>query len=292
MPARDAQHRRADAPVASAHVGPIPPGAARRMPEPVEVVRRRRPELRHVGQRHPVRQRPLQALPLGARLAARPRPRQSAFHPRVRGDVVPDPGQPRQVPGAPGVEEVARRRKGHRRHHRLQVRRRLDRREPLDGAGVREPVGADLPGRPGLSGGPLDGVVAVGALVAVRREPAAGVVTAPDVDQDDGIAGLQGRRHDVVFGRALPVVRGAVHERREAALGRGAPDVRGELHTVAHGHGDSAQVGRDLSGRRNEAGERGEERAEELQGAGVRAAGGAVETRTGVRPACRRGGMR
>ena len=90
----------------------------------------------------------------------------------VRRDVLERPRQPRQVERAAEVEELPARREAHRRERADQMRRRLDCRQPLHRARIRQAGRRDRPVRPRLRRNPLDGVVAVEAFVTVRVEVA------------------------------------------------------------------------------------------------------------------------
>ncbi len=166
--------------------------------------------------------------------------RQAGAAPQVRRDVAPGPVEPRAVPHAARVPEVRGRGEGHRRHHRHEVRRRLDRGEPLDGAGIRQAEGADLAVRPRLRRRPLDRVEAVGAFLLIGDEgPVRGVAPA-DVLHDDRVAARHRLLHDGAVGGAGLAVGRAVDERRIAPLARRTPDIGPQHDAVAHRHGGVA----------------------------------------------------
>ncbi len=131
------------------------------------------------------------------------------------------------------------------------MRRVLEGGEPLHGAGIGQAEGADAAVGPGLDGGPLDGVVAVRALVAVGLELALGGVAAAHVLEHDRVAPRDRRsvRRVPLLGGVL-AVRRPVHQDREATCGRRPPDVGSQHDAVAHRDRHIALDDALLSGRR------------------------------------------
>ena len=138
VPAREVQHRRAHAAVAARAAPPSPtrdrPAGWRSHSKRYGATSRNSST---ACERAAAAGRSRGARSHSAR-ASSPRARagQAAAHAHVGRDVVPDPGRPRHVEHAAGVEEVARRGEGHGRHHGLEVRRRLHRGQPLHGARI------------------------------------------------------------------------------------------------------------------------------------------------------------
>ena len=164
-PAREIEHRGADAVVAPLERGPAPPRVPGRMAHPFVVPRRDALE---------VRQREQRAMPPGESAITLPRGRSlfvgaraGATQPatKIGGDVEPGPVEPRAIPHATGIPEALRGGVRHRGHHGLERGRPLHGGEPLNRGGVGEPDRADGAIRPRLACGPLDGVVAVLPLV-------------------------------------------------------------------------------------------------------------------------------
>jgi len=71
--------------------------------------------------------------------------------------------------------------------HRRQLRRLMQRREPLDHAGVTPTESGDRPVAPILRGRPGDDVNTVDPVVAIRREVSVGVAAASHIDPDSDI---------------------------------------------------------------------------------------------------------
>ena len=145
-------------------------GSPGRDRHPLEEVGGERAELRQVAEGQAALDGVPQRLPGGFRLTEGARAGQVLALAEVGRDVLPDPGGPRHVEYAARVDEVARGGEGHRGDHGLQVGRPFHRGQPLHRPRVGEAEGSDLARRPRLRGRPLDGVVAVLALVQVRHE--------------------------------------------------------------------------------------------------------------------------
>ena len=118
--------------------------------------------------------------------------------------------------------------------HRLQMGRGVGGELVLVGAEVGLADGADLAIAPGLFGEPLDGVVAVGALVEVRGVVALGAEASAAVLGDVGVAEGQPEVDAGAFAARRPAVGGAREEGGEGAGAGGAVDVALQLDTVAH----------------------------------------------------------
>src|SRR5215467_9804460 len=99
----------------------------------------------------------------------------------IRSDIEPDPINPGAVEHASRIDKIARGRKCHGGNHGFQVRRILDGRQPLHRPGIREAKRAYVSVRPRLLCRPLDGVVAVVALIAISVEFSVRSVASPDV---------------------------------------------------------------------------------------------------------------
>src|SRR6266850_856104 len=153
----------------------------------------------------------------------------------VGSDIEPDPIEPGAVKGAAGVEEIARGGERHGGSHGFQVRGIFDGGEPLDRARIGEAKGAHVAVGPGLSRRPLDGVVAVVALVAVSVEFTVGGVSAADILDNDGIAACNGFFESFVISKCrLLVVGRSIDERWEAPGLGGEQNIGAENYTVAH----------------------------------------------------------
>lgn len=167
------------------------------------------------------------------------RSREAEPPPEVGRDVEPGPVEPGAVPHAARGPEVLRSRVGHSRHHRPERRWAFDGGEPLHRAGVAQTEGADPPVRPRLPRGPFDGVVAVAALLEVRLEGAAGLVSSPYVLQDHRVppsdGGLYQRRG---VRQLVPAVRGAVHQDRKTPPLEGPDDIGAKDDAVAQRNRD------------------------------------------------------
>ena len=160
--------------------------------------------------------------------------------PEVRRDVEPGPVEPGTVPHAARGPEVLRGRVGHRRHHGVERRRALDRREPLHRAGVAQPEGAHAPVGPGLARGPLDGVVAVAALLKVRVEGAGGLVPPTDILKHHGVSPAHRSLHQRrARWELVPPIRRPMHQHRVSPVGRWAKDVGPKGDAVSHGDGNT-----------------------------------------------------
>ena len=191
VPAADVEHRRRHAVVLAGQLRPVPPRVVGRMAHPVVVPVGHALERRHRRERtaRPGRPRPRPSTPRAPRLVGLRTRSVPARRAQIGRDVEPRPGQPRPVPDPARVPEVHRRGEGHRRHHRHQVRRRLDGGQPLDRA--RDTTGRSVPTRP------FDhGCAAAHSMVSkpsrpfllVGAEDAAGGVAAAHVLHDDGVA--------------------------------------------------------------------------------------------------------
>jgi hypothetical protein len=230
VPAREAQHGRRRAIVLSAQFRPGPPRIVCRMREPFVIPGRNRLEIAHGRQRQRRSQAIFHAVPRHALRKVQPAA-------AVRRDVVIDPGDPGHVPHAAGVPELRGRGEGHRRHHRLEMRRTLHGGEPLDRSGIRQSERPDRSVGPGLHGGPFDRVVSVAPFLLVGDVLAIGRIASTHILEDhrvparDRLACRRERRRRLVFS-----VRRAIHERGISTRCRGAPNVGAQHHAITHGH--------------------------------------------------------
>ncbi len=133
VPAAEIQHGGRDLAVAAADFRPVPPGILRRMREPLEVVRRLASQPRQLAERQERLVLTGDSLPGFLRV---PFVRHAEAAPRVRGGVLVDPRQPGPVEQARHVEEAARRGERHGGRHGDEVRRLLERGQPLHGARI------------------------------------------------------------------------------------------------------------------------------------------------------------
>ena len=154
----------------------------------------------------------------------------------LEGAAVVDPLRPVVGRGLPHV-------------HGAEVRRARRRHPVLRHPRVRAADGADVAVAPGLSGHPLDRVVAVAVLppaVVVEGDEAPLRGEAPaDVLDHHGVS--QGReergRPDLALGRVVLAVRRPLEERRERPLALRHVDVGAEHRPVAHGLGHVPENG-------------------------------------------------
>ena len=173
-----------------AQIAPVPPGIVERMRQPIVIVRSDAAQFLKLIKRQRVQHLRSSFAPCRNRLFVCFRSRHISFASNVRRDVVPDPFHPRHVPQAAGIKEILCGRKSHGRNHGLQVRRVLDRGQPLHRARIGKPKGSNRAVRPGLARCPLDGVVAVAAFVLIRTELAAGGVPPANILHHDCISVL------------------------------------------------------------------------------------------------------
>ena len=87
-------------------------------------------------------------------------------------------------------ERVGRRDEG---NHRDEVRRLVQRGEPLNATEIRTAQRADFAIAPALRRDPFDGIVAVAAIVAIGREHAVRITAPAHVHPHDGVAVLRER---------------------------------------------------------------------------------------------------
>ena len=156
-------------------------------------------------------------------LAALPRPDQ--------------PGAEGCQPGDTGLS-AAKSVSDHGRVDATQMRGSTDGCGKLREPGVRNPEHPHPARRPGLGGGPLDGVDAVRDLVGERLVAAFGRISAAHVLGDAHVPALReiaGDGWQVVQRRPL-VVRTAIDGHRELAAGIGPVDIGSQDDTVAHGY--------------------------------------------------------
>ena len=118
--------------------------------------------------------------------------------------------------------------------HRLQMGRGVGGELVLVGAQVGLAEGSDIAVAPGLLGEPLDGVVAVGALVQVGGVVALGAEASAAVLGDVGVAEGQPEVDAGAFAAGGPPVGGTRQEGGEGAGTGGAVDVALKTDTVAH----------------------------------------------------------
>ena len=122
------------------------------------------------GERPVAKPRLAVRLPRATRLVFGPRAGETQPAALVGSDLLVEPREPRQVEGAAEIAELTPARERHRRRHRLELRRRLDGRQPLHRRRIRQARHADLPVAVGLRGEPRDRVVSVRALLPVGIE--------------------------------------------------------------------------------------------------------------------------
>ena len=132
------------------------------------------------------------------------------------------------------VEKTPR---GHMRHDAFEVRRALERGKPLHRAEIRAAIHRDLSVRPGLSGDPFDGVVAVLAFREIEVEVPARKALPAGVLECNGVAVVDVCLELVAFiGRPRLHVWRADEDGREWPFALRETDIRGKLDAVAHFH--------------------------------------------------------
>src|SRR5712692_9910243 len=195
-------------------------------------------QIRKVSQRQKSLQSFVVALPRRSGLVARSRPGKILASAQVGSDIEPDPVQPRTIEHAARIEEIARRRKRHRRNHRLQVRRVFHCREPLHRSRIGKSERPYVPIRPLLARSPFDRVVAVAPFVLIRRKLTVRGVPSPHVLNDDRVTSRRRFFEGFIFlARELFAVRRAVNEYGMAARAAGQHHVAAKDGAIAHGDG-------------------------------------------------------
>ena len=139
---------------------------------------------------------------------------------------------PRNVHPRRHVLPGVRRRDEH--DHRAQVRRALERRQPLDVAQVGRTPGDDPAVRPGLRGEPLDRVVAVATLRPPRLERPVRVAAPAHVHPDKRVPVLGVHLGEKLLLRRVLQVGRAREDGRAAAVLARVVEVGRELDPVAH----------------------------------------------------------
>src|SRR5688500_839512 len=112
--------------------------------------------------------------------------------------------------------------------------RLLEGREPARPCRVGTAEQGDVAIAPFLRGYPLDGVVAVGALVVVRDELTVGVATAPHVLRDEGEVPRRPFAGELAERLAVLPVRGPADDRGPRPVSGRHMDVGRQSHAVPH----------------------------------------------------------